>query len=158
PLPTPDPDRAEPYERVAGYPAVRLFVERARAVRPGFAVTAGNAAAVAEVCGRLEGVPLALELAAARTRVLSPEQLAAPLNDRPRRRAAGERTAHRRHQTLRAALDWSYDLLTGAERAFLRRLAVFAGGFSLAAAEEVATDVATGRTGRAGEAEDAVGQ
>ena len=128
---------------------MRLFVERARAVRPGFAVTPGNAAAVATVCGRLDGVPLALELAAARMRVLSAEQLAARLNDRLALLTGGERTAHRRQQTLRAALDWSYDLLDGAERALLRRLAVFAGGFALAAAEAVAPDETSGH-GRRG--------
>jgi predicted ATPase/Tfp pilus assembly protein PilF len=144
PLAAPDPEGAEPLERVASYPAVRLFVERAQAVRPGFAVTAGNAAAVAAVCGRLDGMPLAVELAAARTRVLSAEQLAARLNDRLALLTGGDRTAHRRQQTLRATLDWSYDLLAGAERALLGRLAVFAGGFSLAAAEAVGTDETSG--------------
>jgi predicted ATPase/DNA-binding winged helix-turn-helix (wHTH) protein/class 3 adenylate cyclase len=157
PLAAPGPGQAEPPERVAAYPAVRLFVERARAVRPGFAVTAGNAAAVAHICGRLDGVPLALELAAARVRVLSAEQLAARLSDRLALLTGGERTAHRRHQTLRATLDWSYDLLAGAERALLRRLTVFAGGFSLAGAEAVGADAAVGQPDGAGATGDAVG-
>src|SRR5262249_10271937 len=109
--------------------AVRLFVERARLVQPGLAVAAARAPAVAEVCRRLDGIPLALELAAARVRGLSVEQLAARLDDRFRLLTGGARTAPRRQQTLRAAVDWSYDLLAADERALLRRLAVFAGGF-----------------------------
>ena len=133
----PDRRRPEPAERLAGYEAVRLFTTRAGAARPGFAVTPHNAAAVAEVCRRLDGLPLALELAAARVRVLNPAQLAARLGDRFRLLTGGGRTAPPRQQTLRATLDWSHDLLSEADRALLRRLAVFAGGFALPAAEAV---------------------
>jgi predicted ATPase/DNA-binding winged helix-turn-helix (wHTH) protein len=152
PLATPAGAGAEPAARVAAYPAVRLFVERARAVQPAFRLTAANAAAVAQVCHRLDGLPLALELAAARVRVLSPAQLVARLDDRFALLTGGDRTALLRQQTLRASLDWSYELLTGAERALLRRLAVFAGGCTLEAAEAVGNDEATGFAGRAAEA------
>jgi predicted ATPase len=117
--------------------AERLFVERARLRRPEFAPTPPEAAAIAEVCRRLDGMPLALELAAARVGVLSLGQIAARLDDRFRLLTGGARAAPTRQQTLRATLDWSHDLLTDPERMFLRRLAVFAGGFSLEAAEAV---------------------
>jgi non-specific serine/threonine protein kinase len=117
--------------------AGRLFLDRARAVQPAFRLTDANAPGVAQVCARLDGIPLALELAAARVRVLSVEQIAARLDDRFRLLAGGGRTSVRRHQTLRAALDWSHDLLSAPERALFRRLAVFAGGFALEAAETV---------------------
>ena len=137
----PDPDAAPDPARLAQAEAVRLFVERARAGRPAFALTAANAPAVAEVCRRLDGIPLALELAAARVRVLTPEQLAARLGDRFRLLTGGGRTALRRQQTLQATVDWSHDLLAEPERALFRRLAVFpggaAGGFPLEAAEAV---------------------
>jgi non-specific serine/threonine protein kinase len=123
--------------RLAGFEAVRLFVERARLVEPGFALTEGNAPAVAELCRRLDGLPLALELAAARVRLLSVEQIVARLNDRFRLLTGGGRTASARQQTLRAALDWSHDLLSAPERALLRRLSVFTGGFTLEAVEAV---------------------
>jgi non-specific serine/threonine protein kinase len=116
---------------------VRLFVERAVAVAPDFALTPENAPAVAQVCRRLDGVPLALELAAARVTVLAVEQLAQRLDDAFRLLTGGARTALPRQQTLRAAVDWSYHLLTEPERAVLRRAAVFAGGFPLEAAEAV---------------------
>ena len=136
-LAAPDPARLPSVEHLAGYEAVRLFAERAALGRPGFAVTAENAPAVAQICARLDGLPLALELAAARVRVLAPEQIAARLDDRFRLLTGGSRTALRRQQTLRAAVDWSHDLLPEAERALLRRLAVFAGGWTLDAAEAV---------------------
>ena len=117
--------------------AVRLFAERAAAVRPGFTVDAGSVAAVVEICRRLDGIPLAIELAAARTRALTPAEIAQRLGERFRLLTGGSRTAVERHQTLRAAVDWSYDLLHDQERAVLRRLAVFAGGFDLEAAESV---------------------
>ena len=117
--------------------AVRLFVDRAMAVKSDFAVTDANAAAVAEVVRRLDGIPLALELAAARIPVLSPAQLAQRLDQRFRVLAGGERGAIERHATLRAAIDWSYDLLTHDEQRVLARLSVFAGGCSLEAAEAV---------------------
>jgi predicted ATPase/Tfp pilus assembly protein PilF len=119
------------------YEAIRLFVERAATAKPGFAVTDQNAPAVAQVCRRLDGIPLALELAAARVRVLSVEQVAQRLDDRFRLLTGGSRTLLPRQQTLRALIDWSYDLLSEPERALLRRLSVFAGGFTLNAAEAV---------------------
>ncbi|MGE0540842.1 MAG: LuxR C-terminal-related transcriptional regulator [Dehalococcoidia bacterium] len=115
--------------------AVRLFVERAQAVASDFQLTAGNASAVATICIRLEGIPLALELAAARVRVLSVHQILAHLDDVFRLLSGGSRVAPTRQQTLQATLDWSYDLLTVPEQCFFRRLAVFAGGFDLEAAE-----------------------
>jgi len=115
--------------------AVRLFVERAQAVAPAFQLTAGNASAVAKICIRLEGIPLALELAAARVRVLTAHQILAHLDDVFHLLSGGSRVAPTRQQTLRATLDWSYDLLTVQEQCFFRRLAVFAGGFDLEAAE-----------------------
>jgi len=119
------------------YESVQLFVERTAAVQPTFAVTDQNALTVAQVCARLDGIPLAIELAAARMRVLSIEQIAARLDDRLNLLTLGSRTALPRHQTLRAAFDWSYDLLPAAERVLLNRLAVLAGGWTLEAAESV---------------------
>ncbi|MFN8538845.1 MAG: BTAD domain-containing putative transcriptional regulator [Thermomicrobiales bacterium] len=118
-------------------PAVGLFLDRARFARPGFALTAENATAVATICRRLDGIPLAIELAAARIPVLAPQQLAARLDDALRLLTGGPRTALPRHQTLRATLEWSYQLLTTAERSLLDRLAVFAGGGTLAAIEAI---------------------
>ena len=129
---------AHPEELVL-YDAVRLFVDRAVATTPGFTVTRENAAAVAQVCRRLDGIPLAIELAAARVKVLAVEQIAVRLDDRFRLLTGGSRIALPRHQTLRAAIDWSYDLLSERERALLRRLSVFAGGWTLEAAEAVCT-------------------
>ncbi|MEV0259539.1 BTAD domain-containing putative transcriptional regulator [Streptomyces sp. NPDC050732] len=116
--------------------AVRLFAERGAAARPGFTVE-GDAAAVAEICRRLDGLPLAIELAAARLRLLTPRQIADRLDDRFRLLTSGARTVLPRQQTLRAVVDWSWDLLDDAERTVLRRLSVFAGGCDLTAAEEV---------------------
>jgi non-specific serine/threonine protein kinase len=117
--------------------AIRLFVERARAAVPAFTLTDRNLAAVVQICRRLDGIPLALELAAARATVLSPEQIAVRLGDRFRLLTGGSRTALPRHRTLRASIDWSHDLLGEAERTLLRRLTVFAGGWTLEAAEAV---------------------
>jgi predicted ATPase len=117
--------------------SVRLFLERARLHRSDFQVTPHNAEAVANICRRLDGLPLALELAAARVRVLSPDQIAARLGDRFQLLTGGDRTALPRHQTLRATIDWSHDLLTTSEQGLFRRLSVFAGGFTLEAAEAV---------------------
>lgn len=119
--------------------AVQMFVQRATAAAPGFALTPHNAPAVAALCRRLDGLPLALELAAARVRVLPVGELATRLDDRFRLLAAGARDAPARQQTLRAVVDWSWELLGERERAVLRRLAVFADGFTLAAAEAVCT-------------------
>jgi non-specific serine/threonine protein kinase len=120
--------------------AVRLFVDRATLVQPTFAATGTVAPAVAEVCRRLEGIPLAIELAAARVRSLSVDQILERLRDRFRLLVSGSRTAPTRQQTLRATLDWSYELLTDDERALLRRASVFAGGWTLEAAEAVCAE------------------
>ncbi len=119
------------------YEAVRLFLDRATATAPAFTVTSENAYAVAQVCHRLDGIPLAVELAAARVKVLAVEQIAARLDDRFRLLTDGSPIALPRHQTLRAAIDWSYHLLSETERVLLRRLSVFAGGWTLEAAESV---------------------
>ena len=117
--------------------SVQLFVERATAAQSRFALTESNAQAVAQICRRLDGIPLALELAAARVKVLSVEQIAARLDDRFRLLTGGSRTALPRQQTLRALIDWSYSLLSEQERMLFRRLAVFIGGWTLEAAEAV---------------------
>lgn len=139
-LATPDLHHLPSLAQLVRYPAVQLFIDRARAVLPAFAATDANAASIAQICARLDGIPLAIELAAARVRLLPPAQIAARLDDRFRLLNGGSRTAVSRQQTLRALIDWSYDLLTGAERLLLQRLAVFAGGWALAAAEAVCTD------------------
>src|SRR5215472_259042 len=120
--------------------AVDLLADRARRARPGFAVTAENNDAVVEICRRLDGIPLAIELAAARLRALSPAEIAAGLSDRFRLLTGGSRTAARRQQTLRASVDWSHALLTEQERTLFRRLAAFAGGFDLDAAQAVGAE------------------
>src|SRR5262245_18337916 len=124
-------------EGLADSDAVALFVERAAKVRPGFALTDENVTSVARLCRDLDGLPLAIELAAARLRMLTPEQISTGLADRFRLLTGGPRTALERHQTLRASVDWSYELLSEPERVLLRRLAVFSGGFTLEAAEKV---------------------
>src|SRR5690348_9162437 len=124
-------------ESLAQYESVRLFMDRAVAAQSAFAATEQNAQAIADICRRLDGIPLAIELAAARVRALSVENIAARLDDRFRLLTSGDRTALPRQQTLRALIDWSYDLLDERERAVLRRLAVFAGGWTLDAAEAV---------------------
>jgi predicted ATPase/DNA-binding CsgD family transcriptional regulator len=128
---------------VAEHEAVRLFVDRAAAVRPAFALTSENCAQVIQLCRTLDGVPLAIELAAARIRALSVDQIAARVDDRFRLLASGNRTAPARQQTLQAAVDWSFELLTADEQVLLRRLAVFA-GWSLEMAEQVCTDTQIG--------------
>jgi predicted ATPase/DNA-binding SARP family transcriptional activator len=132
-----DPAALPPTEALLEYGAVRLFVERARDVWPAFALTAANAPAVVRICARLDGLPLALELAARQAAVLPPAALAARLDARLRLLTGGGPAAHPRQRTLAATLDWSHALLGGAERTLLRRLAVFAGGFTLEAAEAV---------------------
>ncbi len=117
--------------------AMQLFLERAQAVLPGFAATQSNRDAIAEICRRLDGIPLAIELAAARIRVLSPEQIAERLSDSFRLLSGGSRTALARHRTLRGAMDWSFALLSEPEQALLRRLAVFAETFPLDAVEAI---------------------
>lgn len=120
--------------------SIHLFIERAQTVLPGFKLTETNAPVVARICQRLDGIPLALELAAARVRLLSVEQIAARLDDSFRLLTGGSRTVLSRHQTLRALIDWSYNLLTPPERTLFMRLSVFAGGFTLEAVEMICSD------------------
>jgi predicted ATPase/DNA-binding SARP family transcriptional activator len=127
------PERAVVHDSAS----VQLLTQRARAVVPGFEVTPDNAPAVATICRALDGMPLAIELAAARLRTMAPEQVAARLGDRFQLLTGGSRTAVPRHQTLRAVVDWSWDLLDDAERALWRRFSVFTGGATLEAAEQV---------------------
>ena len=138
-LSLPEPLQAVSVETLLQHDAVRLFVERACAVDPAFVLTPAAALLVAQVCHRLDGIPLAIELAAARMNVLSIEQLDSRLNDRFRLLTGGSRTAVARQRTLKAAVDWSYDLLSDSERRLLRRLSVFAGGWTLEAAEDVSS-------------------
>jgi predicted ATPase len=135
-LATPPPGLDDP-RRLLEYGAARLFVERAEAVAPGFELSDGGVEAVGEICRRLDGLPLAIELAAARVPALTVRSIAARLDDRFRLLTGGSRTALPRQQTLRAVVDWSWELLSEPERATLRRLAVFTGGCTLDAAEEV---------------------
>jgi len=144
-LALPDAGAELTLERLASFDALRLFMQRALSALPSFELSEHNRAAVAEICQRLEGIPLAIELAAARVRALSVEQIAERLDDRFRLLAGGSRTAPARQQTLSGAIDWSYDLLSEPERALLRRLAVFAGGWTLEAAEQVGAGTAAGR-------------
>ena len=122
-----------------GFDAIRLFVERAHAVKPAFALATGNPAAVAEICGRLDGMPLAIELAAARVVSMSPLEIARRLDERFRLLTGGRRTAVERHHTLRATVDWSYSLLDERDRVVFDRLGVFVGGFDTGAAVAVAS-------------------
>ena len=136
-LALPDATSRMDLEELLRTPAVHLFVERATAVQPGFALTTRNASAVVEVCRRLDGIPLALELAAARVESLSVEQIAQRLDQRFRLLTGASRAAVPRQQTLSATLEWSYQLLRGSERRVFERLAVFSGGWTLEAAEAV---------------------
>jgi non-specific serine/threonine protein kinase len=137
PLEVPDPGELGSVDDLTRNPAVRLFVSRAQAAAATFHLTTDNAAAVAQVCVRLDGIPLALELAAARAPALAVEQILARLDDSLRLLTGGSRAGPTRQQTLRGALDWSHALLTAPEQAAFRRLAAFAGGFDLEAAEAV---------------------
>jgi non-specific serine/threonine protein kinase len=136
-LASPDPHDLPSIELLAQYESVHLFVERASLAMPDFRLTADNAPAIAQVCRQLDGIPLAIELAAARVKLLQMEEIAARLGDRFRLLTAGSRTALPRQQTLLASIGWSWDLLPEQEQILLRRLAVFAGGWTLAAAESV---------------------
>ena len=140
PLTLPDPNHKYTPEQLTQYESVRLFIERALAVNPKFRVTNENAPALVGVCSRLDGVPLALELAAARTKVLSVEKIFERLDDRFNLLTGGKRTALPRQQTLRALIDWSYDLLSENEKILWSRLSVFSGGWTLEAAEKVCSD------------------
>jgi len=136
----PDVDHLPSLDSLSQYEAVKLFIDRGTSIDPGFKVTNENAPALAQICYRLDGIPLAIELAAAKIRVLSVEQIANRLDDRFRLLTGGRRTAMERHQTLRAAVDWSYNLLPPDEQALFRRLAVFLGGWTLEAAEAICGD------------------
>jgi predicted ATPase len=140
PLALPPSSDPESIKSLLAYPAVALFVERARAVRGSFELTPGNAAAVAALCGRLDGLPLALELAAARLRLLSPEALLERLDRALEVLTSGSRDIPERQQTLRATIDWSHSLLDESEQRLFRRMAVFAGGTTFADVEAVCSD------------------
>lgn len=137
PLSLPDLDNLPSLERLSMFEAVRLFIDRAQATQPQFCVTDGNAPAVAEICHRLDGIPLAIELAAARVKVLAPHEIADRLGDRFKLLSGGARTALPRQQTLRALVDWSHDLLSPEEQLLWHRLSIFSGSFSLEGAGEV---------------------
>ncbi|MFQ5794857.1 MAG: AAA family ATPase [Candidatus Bipolaricaulia bacterium] len=139
PLALPEPDRKRPLaiEYLMQYEAVRLFIDRAQAVKPDFAVTHENAPAVAEICIRLDGLPLAIELAAARITLLPPQVMLARLGSRLKLLTGGARDLPARQQTLRATIDWSYDLLDASEQTLFERLSVFVGGCTLEVAEAV---------------------
>ncbi|MGH7491224.1 MAG: ATP-binding protein [bacterium] len=137
PLPAPDPHAEISTDSLSQFAAVELFIRRARAVKPDFEVNNENAPAVAEICFRLEGLPLAIELAAARLKLFTPAALLARLGSRLQLLRGGPRDMPARHQTLRQAIAWSYDLLSPAEKVFFQRLAVFAGGCTLEAAEAI---------------------
>jgi predicted ATPase len=137
PLAMPDAQAMASVEVLSQFPAVALFVQRAIAVKPDFELTRENASAVAEICARLDGLPLAIELAAARVKVLSPSSMRIRLTSRLQLLTGGARDMPERQQTLRAAIDWSYDLLTPAEQKLFRRLSVFVGGCTLEGAEAV---------------------
>ncbi len=133
----PPPDWSDASDRLQAFEAVQLFTDRARLIRQDFTLEASNAPAVADICRRLDGIPLAIELAAARTRTLSVNELQQKLDDRFRLLVGGSRMAPPRQQTLLATIKWSFDLLSETERALLLRVAVFAGGWTLEAAERV---------------------
>jgi len=137
PLSSPPANTTPDVADLAQYDAVQLFVDRAARVLPGFEITPAEAPAIARICQQLDGLPLAIELAAAKARLLKIDQIAERLSDRFQLLAGGSRTALARHQTLAALMDWSYELLPEDERRVLRRLAVFAGGWTLEAAEAV---------------------
>ncbi|MGH7318114.1 MAG: ATP-binding protein, partial [Candidatus Rokuibacteriota bacterium] len=137
PLALPDRSRAEPVDQLTRYEAIRLFIERAQAAKPDLDISDRNAYAIAEICHQLDGLPLAIELAAVRVNVFSPQALLARLEHRLAVLTSGPRDLPARQQTLRQAIAWSYDLLTPGEQMLYRRLAVFVGGCTLTAAEAV---------------------
>ncbi len=139
-LSTPDLANLPALEQMLDYEAVQLFIQHAALVQPDFELTPETVAVIAQICRRLDGIPLALELAAARMQAQSAHEIAARLDDRFRLLVGGNRTSLPRQQTLRATLDWSYDLLSEPEQILLRRLAVFAGGWTADAAEAVCAD------------------
>ena len=137
PLALADPGQPSTVAQLAGVPAIRLFVSRAQAATPGFALTEANGRSVAEICQRLDGLPLAIELAAPRMRLLSPASLLARLTNRLQLLTDGPRDAPARLQTMRQAIAWSYDPLDPATQMLLRQLSVFVGGFTLEGVEQV---------------------
>ena len=137
PMTFPDPQRLPPLEHLNQYEAVHLFVDRARSISPGFSITQENARDVASICKRLDGIPLAIELAAARVKILTVRQIASHLEESFKLLAGGFRTALPRHQTMRASIEWSYQMLSDDERVLLRRFSVFSGGWTLEASEEI---------------------
>src|SRR5581483_11368306 len=137
PLALPDAERPVPLAELSRYEAIRLFIQRAQEVRPDFVLTNENAQSVADICRRLDGLPLALELAAVRIKVLPPQALLARLDNRLTLLTGGARDLPARQQTLRNTIGWSYDLLDEGKKVLFRRLAVFAGGSTLASAEAV---------------------
>jgi predicted ATPase/class 3 adenylate cyclase len=143
-LNTSDPADLPSLDKLEEVDSIRLFIERAATAKPGFTLTKDNASFLAQICYRLDGIPLALELAASRVKVLSPEQIASRLDDRFRLLTGGSRTALPRQQTLRAMIDWSYSLLSEQEKTLFRRLAVFVGGWTLEAAESVCGEERSG--------------
>ncbi|HET6822477.1 MAG TPA: helix-turn-helix domain-containing protein [Anaerolineales bacterium] len=145
------PDIQQTLETFREYESVRLFEERAQLAQPDFKLTLENASSVAQICSRLDGIPLAIELAAARVNMFSTAQIAARLDDRFSLLTGGSRTALPRQQTLRASIDWSWNLISGPERALLRRLTVFAGGWTLEAAEAVCSTEMDSRPGEVSE-------
>ena len=140
-LSVPDSRHIPPIETLTQYESIRLFVERAEVIQPNFELTTANASSVAQICQRLDGIPLAIELAVARVKMMPVEQVITRLDNRFRLLTGGSRTALPRHQTLQALIDWSYDLLSEAERALLQRLSVFAGGWNLEAAEMICAGI-----------------
>ncbi|MCL4506638.1 MAG: tetratricopeptide repeat protein [Chloroflexi bacterium] len=140
PMTTPDPANPPPLEQMANYEAIQLFVEHAQSAQPGFDLTLEVAPVVAQICYRLDGIPLAIEMAAAQVAVMTPQEIAARLDDRFALLASVRRTALQRQSTLHAALDWSYNLLSEPERLLLARLAVFVNGFTVDAAQAVCGD------------------
>src|SRR5205807_1726781 len=142
PLSLPDPLHLPAHEELLHYAAVALFVQRAQVVKPTFVLSEDNAAAIAQICIRLDGLPLALELAAARSKLLSPQALLRRLNHRLAVLTGGRHDAPTRQQTLRNTISWSYDLLTAQEQRCFRRLAIFVGGCTLEAAEAICSGAA----------------
>jgi len=158
PLKMPDLADLPPLDSVSQYEAVKLFIDRATSVIPEFKVTTENASIIAQICHRLDGIPLAIELAAAKIRVLGVEQIARRLDDRFKLLTGGSRTALERHRTLRGTVDWSYDLLSPKEQVLFRRLSAFVGGWTLRAAESVCGDKSEQGTVRSDEVLDLLEQ
>jgi predicted ATPase/class 3 adenylate cyclase len=145
-LVTRNPTALPPLDQFEKIDSIRLFLERAATAKPEFTLTKENASSIAQICYRLDGIPLAIELAASRVKVLSPEQIAARLDDRFRLLTGGSRSALPRQQTLRAMIDWSYTLLSEHEKILFRRLAVFVSGWTLEAAESICGEEGTAST------------